>query len=99
MGPRDSASAYDDALKNNLLCHGKKLDIPWEKSCWKDFMSIMLSTPGIIYNGETQTLSFKNAASFKNLLPPLILLKSEDKKSLIKKLEALKFKTNKDLLA
>ena len=68
MGPRDSASAYDDALKNNLLCHGKKNDIPWEKPCWKDFMSMMLATPGIIYNSENQKLSFKNATSFKNLL-------------------------------
>ena len=54
MSPRDSALAYDDALKNNLLCHGKKLDIPWEKACWKDFMSIMLSIPGITYNVKTK---------------------------------------------
>ena len=51
-----------------------------------------------LISGLHSYLSVKDA-SFKNLLPPLILLKSEDKKSLIKKLEALKFKTNKDLLA
>ncbi len=37
--------------------------------------------------------------NFKNLLPPLILLKPEEKKDLIKKLEALKFEINKNLAA
>ncbi len=67
-GPIDSGRAFDDALKNNLLCYGNKLEIPFEKPCWKDFMSIMLSNPGIIYNIDNQTLSFKNATSYKNLL-------------------------------
>jgi len=40
-----------------------------------------------------------NDVNFKNLLPPLILLKPEEKKDLIKKLEALKFKINKNLAA
>tara|TARA_X000000368_G_scaffold417701_1_gene414849 strand:- start:3869 stop:5626 length:1758 start_codon:yes stop_codon:yes gene_type:complete len=67
-GPIDSGRAFDDALKNNLLCHGNKLEIPFEKPCWKDFISIMLSNPEIIYNSENQKLSFKNATSYKNLL-------------------------------
>ncbi len=37
--------------------------------------------------------------NFKNLLPPLILLKPEEKKSLIKKLDALEFNNDKDLAA
>jgi 4-hydroxy-tetrahydrodipicolinate synthase len=36
---------------------------------------------------------------FKNLLPPLILLKPEEKKNLIEKLESLDFKFKKDLAA
>ena len=36
---------------------------------------------------------------FKNLLPPLILLNSEEKKDLIDKLESLKFKIDKNLAA
>ena len=43
-------------------------------------------------------LSIKDS-NFKNLLPPLILLKNEEKKDLIKKLEALKFEANKNLAA
>ena len=37
--------------------------------------------------------------NFKNLLPPLILLKPEEKEGLIKKLESLKFEINKNLAA
>ena len=36
---------------------------------------------------------------FKNLLPPLILLNSKDKKELFKKLENLKFNLNKNIAA
>ena len=43
-------------------------------------------------------LSIKDS-NFKNLLPPLILLSAEEKKNLIKKLEALKFKIDKNLAA
>ena len=40
-----------------------------------------------------------NENKFKNLLPPLILLKAEDTKNLFKKLEILKFEINKNLAA
>ncbi len=43
-------------------------------------------------------LSAENV-NFKNLLPPLILLKNEEKKNLFKKLEDLKFENNKNLAA
>tara|TARA_A100001011_G_scaffold390984_1_gene475494 strand:- start:1163 stop:2044 length:882 start_codon:yes stop_codon:yes gene_type:complete len=43
-------------------------------------------------------LSVKDS-NFKNLLPPLILLSAEEKKNLIKKLEALKFNIDKNLAA
>ena len=68
VSPVESASTFDAALKNNLLCHGNKLDIPFEKPCWKDFISIMTSYPNIEYSAENLTLSFKNANVFKNLL-------------------------------
>ena len=43
-------------------------------------------------------MSTKNS-KFKNLLPPLILLNSKDKKELLKKLENLKFGINKNIAA
>ena len=67
VSPVESASTFDAALNNNLLYHGNKLDIPFEKPCWKDFISIMTSHP-IKYNAENLTLSFKNANVFKSLL-------------------------------
>ena len=36
---------------------------------------------------------------FKNLLPPLTLLNSKDKKELLKKLETLNFSFNKNIAA
>ena len=43
-------------------------------------------------------MSIKNE-NYKNLLPPLILLNSKDKKELLKKLETLKFNLNKKIAA
>ena len=43
-------------------------------------------------------MSTKNS-KFKNLLPPLILLNSKDKKELLKKLENLKFSLDKNIAA
>ena len=43
-------------------------------------------------------MSLQNS-KFKNLLPPLTLLKSNDQKELLKKLESLKFNFNKNLAA
>ena len=43
-------------------------------------------------------MSLKNL-KFKNLLPPLTLLKSNDQKKLLEKLESLKFNLNKNIAA
>ena len=43
-------------------------------------------------------MALKNS-KFKNLLPPLTLLNSSDQKELLKKLENLKFNSNKDIAA
>ena len=43
-------------------------------------------------------MSLQNS-KFKNLLPPLTLLNSNDQKDLLKKLESLKFNLNKNIAA
>ncbi len=51
-----------------------------------------------LISGLHSFMSLKNS-KFKNLLPPLTLLKSNDQKELLKKLESLKFNFNKNLAA
>ena len=51
-----------------------------------------------LISGLHSYMSLKNS-KFKNLLPPLTLLKSNDQKELLKKLESLKFNFNKNLAA
>ena len=51
-----------------------------------------------LISGLHSYLALKNS-KFKNLLPPLTLLNSSDQKELLKKLENLKFNSNKDIAA
>ena len=51
-----------------------------------------------LISGLHSFMSLQNS-KFKNLLPPLTLLKSNDQKELLKKLESLKFNFNKNLAA
>ena len=51
-----------------------------------------------LISGLHSYMSLQNS-KFKNLLPPLTLLKSNDQKELLKKLESLKFNFNKNLAA
>ncbi|MDC3152494.1 dihydrodipicolinate synthase family protein [Pelagibacteraceae bacterium] len=51
-----------------------------------------------LISGLHSYMSFQNS-KFKNLLPPLTLLNSNDQKDLLKKLESLKFNLNKNIAA
>ena len=51
-----------------------------------------------LISGLHSYMALKNS-KFKNLLPPLTLLNSSDQKELLKKLENLKFNSNKDIAA
>ncbi len=51
-----------------------------------------------LISGLHSYMALKNS-KFKNLLPPLTLLNSRDQKELLKKLENLKFNSNKDIAA
>ena len=51
-----------------------------------------------LISGLHSYMSLKNS-KFKNLLPPLTVLNSNDQKNLLKKLESLKFNLNKNIAA
>ena len=70
LGNIQPKNNFDNAITKNMMCYGTKPTIPWTKPCWRDFLIIMTTIPGIQLSSTTARLSFKGAASqFKSLLP------------------------------